>query len=270
MFRASLAGVMFALSASTAMATNISFGTPYIYETSSSSAAASGTSVTPPAGGLGNVGGLCAPGTTGCPVFSGIIVPGPLTGGLISFNTPSSIPGTSYILNLTVSDDHANNHASGFPGNTPGDIFQVLLNGSSLGFTSIASVTPSSFSSGSFQAVIGSSPTAYTIGITDLLQPYANGLTNNLPGVLCGMLPSGTTGCASPPNGGTVPSGTYGSNLVDFEAFITPTPEPASFALLGAGILALATLRRRRPSLTSRRFGSCVTEGQQSHNSLAQ
>jgi PEP-CTERM motif len=247
MFRASLAGVALALSASTAMATNISFGTPYIYETSSSTAAASGTSVTPPVGGLGNVGGLCTPGTGDCPLFSGIIVPGPLTGGLISFNTPSSIPGTSYILNLTVSDDHANNHASGFPANTPGDIFQVLLNGGSLGFTSIASVTPSSFSSGLFQTVIGSSPNPYTIGITDLLQPYANGLTDNLPGVLCGILPNGTTGCASPPNGGTVSAGTYGSNLVDFEAFITPTPEPASFALLGSGLLALATLRRRRP-----------------------
>ena len=186
MFRASLVGVALILSTSTAMATNISFGTPYIYETSSTAAAASGTSVTPPAGGLGNVGGLCAPGTGGCPLFSGIIVPGPLTGGLISFNTPSSIPGTSYILNLTVSDDHANNHASGFPANTPGDIFEVLLNGDSLGFSSIASVTPSSFSSGSFQTVIGSSPNAYTIGITDLLQPYADGLTDNLPGVCAG------------------------------------------------------------------------------------
>jgi hypothetical protein len=249
MFRATLAGVMLALSASTAMATNISFGTPYFYETSSATSAASGTSVTPPAGGLGNVGGLCAPGVGGCPTISGT---GPLTSGQITFNTPSLVPGTSYLLEIVVSDDDSSLHATGFPSNTPGDIFQVLLNGGSLGFTSITGVTDhsnGSFSTGTFQTVIGSGPGSYTIDLTDLLQPYANGLTDNLPGVLCGLLPNGTGGCSpSPVNGGPVTAAGYGSNIVDFEAFITPTaaPEPGSMILLGSGLLVLSALRRSR------------------------
>ena len=249
MFRATLAGAMLALSASTALAANISFGTPYFYETTSATAAASGTSVTPPVGGPGNVGGLCAPGVGGCPTISGS---GPLTGGLITFNTPSLVPGTNYLLEIVVSDDNTGLHATGFPANTPGDIFQVLLNGSSLGFTSITGVTDhsnGSFSTGTFQTVIASGPGSYTIGLTDLLQPYADGLTDNLPGVLCGLLPNGTDGCSpSPVNGGTVTAAGYGSNIVDFEAFITPTPtpEPASIILLGSGLMALSALRRTR------------------------
>src|SRR5690348_6797761 len=108
MLRASLAGAMLALSASTAFAANISFGTPYFYETSSSTAAASGTSVTPPASGLGNVGGLCTPGTSGCPTISGS---GPLSSGQITFNTPSLVPGTNYLLEIVVSDDDTGLHA---------------------------------------------------------------------------------------------------------------------------------------------------------------
>ena len=248
MFRASLAGLILALSASTAMATNISFGTPYFYETTSATAAASGTSVTPPVGGLGNVGGLCAPGVGGCPTISGT---GPLTSGQITFNTPSLVPGTSYLLEIVVSDDDASLHATGFPSNTPGDIFQVLLNGGSLGVTSITGVTDhsnGSFSTGTFQTVIGSGPGLFTIGLTDLLQPYANGLTDNLPGVLCGLSPVGTGGCSPPVNGGPVTAAGYGSNIVDFEAFITPAsaPEPGSMILLASGLLALSALRRTR------------------------
>jgi hypothetical protein len=79
------------------------------------------------------------------------------------------------------------------------------------------------------------------------LQPYANGLTDDLPGVLCDVLPSGTGGCSpSSVNGGTVSAAAYGSNILDFEASIIPTPEPASIVLLGSGLLAISAFRRRR------------------------
>ena len=247
MRRACFAGMMLALSASTALADPIAFDTPYIFETSSATPAAPGTTVTPPSGGLGNVGGLCEPGTTGCPA----VVPhfadevGPLTGGFIEVTTPSLPFVSQFALTFAVSDDGNGATATGYPPKTVGDIFQITLNGHSLGVTSVTGVTSSTYSTGEFTVIVG--PGTYTIGITDLLEPYAKGLTDTLPGVLCsGGFADGDPACTSPPNGGTVAAGTFGTNILDFEAsFFVPVPEPASFGLLGCGLIALAGLRRR-------------------------
>src|SRR5579871_1269186 len=155
MFRASLAGLMLTLSASTAFATDISFATTYLYETSSAAAAAAGTTVTTPGGGLGNVGGLCSPssGSASCPALDSFHAShvGPLTSGLINFNVPSQ--SSVYLLQLTVTDDSGSAHGAtpvSFPANTPGDIFQVILDGTSIGTTSAVGITGSIFSTGTF------------------------------------------------------------------------------------------------------------------------
>jgi hypothetical protein len=252
MNRILIAGLTLALSASTALAGPtgpISFNTPYIYETSSSTPAASGTTVSPPLGGLGNFGGLCQPGATGCPALPTAYVSelGPLTTGYIQIQTPSLSSNLRYELTINVSDDSLGAHAIGYPADTYGDIFEVILGGKSLGVTSVVGITTDpGFSGGAFSVPLAAG--TYELGITDLLQPYANGLTDTLPGTLCAGVASADPACSSPPNGGIVHAGTYGSNILDFEATISLVPEPGSMALLGCGIVALGLVSRRRPA----------------------
>jgi hypothetical protein len=229
MFRASLAGAMLALSASTALAANFLPGQEYIYETSSTTAAAVGTN--PSHLPISSVGGLCVPSTTGCniPVLPGSA--GPLVGGLISFiTTPSASPGTNYVMSVNIQDLGAT-----------GDIYEVVVNGSSWGTTSITGLNdPTDGNSfGSLTGVVKGG--TVTVGITDLLQQYI-GQSNQLPALL------GTPG--SPPNGGTVAgaSGQFASSTFFLDVELSAAPEPTSLVILGSGIaiLAAAVGRKRR------------------------
>ena len=264
MFRASLAGLMLSLCASTALATPaFVFNTPYIYETSSNAAPAPGTLTPPPGAGLASAGGLCSPGTdTGCPGMPNANLTsqlGPLSSGQprrIDFTTPNLPLVSAYLLHISVGDDsNSGVHATGFPGATLGDVFEVVLDGGSIGVTSTTGLDANNplnnFSAGEFDILVGAG--AHTLGITDLLQPYAtnpNGLTDTLPNVLCN--------CTSPLSGGLAAPGTFASNIVDIEISATPVPEPASIALLGGGVLVLGAIRGRRQSCDTAQATPCA------------
>lgn len=270
MFRASLAGALLALSASTALAGPIDLGNGYevggvndnyVLVTSTGAQQAPGTTTPPPVGGivLGSdgvsVGGLCNPGdaATSCPTISNTfgytqgevssVNPKPgQTAWVIPLMIPSEPPGSNLLLTFQIADDTYAT-LNGGPSPSTGDIFEVTANGHSLGTTSVVGLggPDDPASSGTFGIIVHGGEDV-DIGITDLLQPYANGMLDMLPSALCGVACSGL-------DGGAVQSAAFHANVVDFSPLsITPAPEPASLALVSGGLVALGLIRRRRRS----------------------
>jgi len=110
---------------------------------------------------------------------------------------------------------------------TIGDVFQVFLDGVSLGFTSGVPLGGPTPSSGTFEAPITAGVT-YTFDINDQILSYAG------------------TATPDPYGGGLVPANFGPSALTVTLAELVP--EPASFGLLASALLGLGLLRRRRIS----------------------
>ena len=143
------------------------------------------------------VGAVTAPGPGG-PV-------GGLIGGLINFTDPFA-----EILTITITDCCL-----------VGDVYEVVLDGVSLGLTSIVPIGGPTNSTGVFSIAVGAGP--HTLGIDDTILSYI--------------------GFASPYGGGIV---TPNYSPAGLTITVTSTPEPGSLALLGIGLAALAGVGRRR------------------------
>jgi hypothetical protein len=231
MIRTIAAGMALALSMGTAHATAISLSlsnpSQYYYETDSTTSEASGTVAS---GGTNSDGGLCTPGSSGCPSIG--LGAGSLTSGSIVLTTPN-VAG-SLLLQISIAPN---------PQSTlDGDIYDVTLNGTNLGTTSIVALSgPSAAqSSGTFSVLVHGN-TSYTVGITDLLEQYVD-TNNNEIDDLPGTLNSLDTGL----DGGTVTSAYDSSKFVFTASLSTYAPEPASITLFASGIVALGAWRRRR------------------------
>jgi hypothetical protein len=216
-----VAGVALAFSVATANAT------PAYYGTDSVTAEAPGTVYD---GGTGSGGGLCTLGTSPCLSHVGA---GPLSGGYITVTAPTS--GIAYYqISVTI---------SGVAGNANGSIWDVTLvntnnnTGVSLGLTNIVGTNTNG--SGTVNAIVTGTGT-FTIGITDLLEQYAAGGTDPLPGVLDGL------GSSDPLDANAITSPESLSSVFQLSATATNVPEPASVTLFIGGIAALGSFRRRR------------------------
>lgn len=104
-----------------------------------------------------------------------------------------------------------------------GDIYQVFVDGESLGFTSAVPFGGPTPSSGTFSLFLSAG--VHTYDIDDALLTYI--------------------GVADPWGGGVVPSIYSPAGLTD-TGTATASPEPGTCALLGMGLLAAGFIRRRR------------------------
>lgn len=247
MLRSLLACTVLALSASAALADEVTLlpgASPAAYDfvTSDSSPAAYGTTAAL-LGNRGAVGGLCTPGTTGCPnLLSGVgspdsptvdPVPNPNSSGplAIAIDIPYNSAFTEYALSLIVTDDvgalFSNSNSP-----TSGNVYQLLISGTDMpttdiGTTSVVSLNALIPSSGVMNVILPSSG-LYYLGMTDLLESYV-GSNDGLTG----------------PDSGSVDSATWANDIVSVTFTLTPAPEPASFVLMASALLALGAVRSR-------------------------
>lgn len=133
-----------------------------------------------------------------------------------------------------------------------GDVFQLAVDNSFLGQTAIVPIAGSTNSTGSFTLNLAAG--THTLGIEDITQSYEGATTGGYGngGSPFGVWDTGC-GCVEP---GPIPGG-VGANNTEYdpagftygisEAYPSnPTPEPVSAALLGAGLVGLSVVRRRR------------------------
>jgi len=195
--------------------------TTFYYETDSATPAAPGTISS---GGTGTGGGLCVPGTSPCPTFTGG-TDGTLTNGLITGTALSPGPG-DYLLSVGI---------NALGGTSVGSIWDVtLVNGNagvSLGTTSV--VAQNGLGSGLISATEYGDGT-FTIGVTDLLEQY-EGQRDTLPGALGVPADNSTASTVNSP-----------SSLFTLTFDVTPAPEPESIGIFAGALAALGALMRRR------------------------
>ncbi|HET6606511.1 MAG TPA: hypothetical protein VFG62_07575 [Rhodopila sp.] len=227
--------------------TTVNTSPVYIYSTSSSVPAVAGSLHFGDA--ANSFGGLCEINASPCGAESlGLGQSyGPLisasygtaaTAGLIEAITPAAIG--NYLLTVSIT-----NQPSGHPSN--GDIYNIVVNGQSLGTTSIVSST-SNGSSGTFSTVINWSAadaatyggTAIYISVTDLLQQYLGAPNYDLPTLL------GGSGFAADDDASGLAAGSEPQSVFALRASLVPDPEPASLSIFFAATFALGAARRRR------------------------
>jgi hypothetical protein len=179
-------------------------------------------------GGGGHGGGLCALGTNGC--GANHASPGTLTGGQITVGSNTGIG--NYPIQFVF---------SGF--NALGAIWDVINTTNNLD-TSIGTSTIVGFNtngSGTLNTVVSGNG-LFTFDIVDLLNQYASGVEDTLPGVLNG------DGLSDPLDSGvsTLSALQVGSSVFSLSITIGPVPEPTSVSLFVGGIAVLGAVRCRR------------------------
>jgi hypothetical protein len=254
MFRGLLAGAVLALTASTALSlpamaggvssitsdnvmsacSDLTQGCSYDFVTWVSAPAAYGTTANPSVGG-----GLCDPGIESCPGLStsntydtGNLAAYPAVTGpeAIELDIPANLfPGNDgqLTLSLLVADNTTESFTGADPVNHPstGNYYSLALSGSSLGAdprslgeTQSVTLNGALASNGNFSINVLAGETYY-LGLTDLVE----------------------TGD---------PASAWQADIVSIDFSLSPTPEPASFMVLGFAILALcAACRCRLPQI---------------------
>jgi hypothetical protein len=215
----------------------INAGTTYEYYTSSTVPAAAGSLHFNDAS--NSYGGLCEPGLSPCPT-SGTLAPGATQGQLISQKDGSS--GGTYgvteggIIGIYTPSTPSNYSMSILITNKnsgKGDIYDLVVNGSSIGTTPIVSST-ASFVSFTFNPTINGANQLVTISVTDLLQQYGGISPYNLPSDLGGSSALDSSSATAPP-----------LSLFTIDVTFVATPEPASLSIFGVGTLVLTFARKR-------------------------
>jgi hypothetical protein len=228
-------GVLMAAGAAHAQA--ISANTTYVYGTYWDIPAAGGSLLF--AGGSSAQGGLCAntvsgPCTNlGLPAgdsFGTLISGGTTTEpGYIQIFTPSAM--ANYQLTLTITNTQG-----------IGDIYDIVVNGSSLGTTSVVAYNASAGgSNGTFFTTIDGGNVPISISITDLLEQFMGTSSYTVPSQL-----GGPTTDNLPANKSLSLSNYPPDSEFTLVATFTNVPEPASLSILALGGLAVGAARRRR------------------------
>lgn len=197
------------------------------YGTGSGTVAPAGTISS---GGSGHGGGLCTLGSSGCGAAHAS--PGALTGGQITVGSNTGVG--NYPIQFTF---------LGF--NAPGAIWDVINTTNNLDL-SIGTSTIVGFStngSGTLNAVVSGNG-SFSFDIVDLLNQYASGVEDTLPGVLNG------DGLSDPLDSGvsTLSTLQVSSSVFSLSIVIGPVPEPTSLGLFVGGIAVLGVVRRHRGS----------------------
>jgi hypothetical protein len=175
-------------------------------------------------GATGTGGGLCTLEVSPCGSHASA---GALSGGQI---TVGSVTGVgNYTVQFII------NGVSAF-----GSVWDIINTtndlDTSVGLTSVVGLN----ANGSANFTVGVSGNGqFTFDIVDLLEQYASGATDTLPGFLNG------DGASDPANGGTLNSSDL-SSLFTLTTLVSPVPEPASLGLFLGALGTLFTVRRRR------------------------
>jgi hypothetical protein len=188
-------------------------------------------------------GGLCTTGSTaGNCVTSGVTGSWAVTSGIMTIPVPTTastglVAGTNLLVTISLKA------SSNVSFNEQGDIWAISINGAAAKYTTIVKYNQSLATASTF-TVTAPVNSSIKVQITDLLEQYvpASGAQDTLPLALGGASFTSYDGAVQ---------GTHTANLVNVTATATQNPEPASIAVLAAGLAGLGFARRRLSARTS-------------------